>query len=162
MTKKSSIILISVEQQTMQCYEDDDLVSTHLISSGANGVGEKNGSECTPRGWHKVHSIIGLDNEINSVFVGRVWTKEIYTEELSKQFPGRDWILTRILRLEGLEQGKNKGGDVDTFNRYIYIHGTPDSTVLGNPASRGCIRMNNLEIIQLAQWASSQTLVYIK
>ena len=119
-------------------------------------------SECTPRGWHKIHSIIGLDNQINSVFVAREWTGEIYSDELARQFPDRDWILTRILRLDGLEPGRNKGGDVDTFDRYIYIHGTPDTTLLGKPGSHGCIRMNNNEIIELAYWVTTETLVYIQ
>lgn len=155
-------ILISTVAQDMICYENDKQIFQTLISTGKNGVGEKINSECTPRGWHKIHSIIGLEHEINSVFVARQWTGEIYSQELADTNPGRDWILTRILRLEGLEPGRNKGDDVDSFSRYIYIHGTPDTTTLGKPGSRGCIRMKNNEIIYLASWATIETLVYIK
>src|SRR5690348_4970002 len=105
-------ILISTTEQVMTCYENDKQILRTLISTGKNGVGEKINSECTPRGWHKIHSIIGLDHEINSVFVSRQWTGEIYSSELADQNPGRDWILTRILRLDGLEPGRNKGNEV--------------------------------------------------
>ena len=147
--------------QEMNCLENDAIRSSHQVSTGKNGVGEQINSECTPRGWHKIHSIIGLDHQINSVFVSREWTGEYYSEELAAQFPNRDWILSRILTLEGLEPGRNKGEEVDTLKRYIYIHGTPDSTPLGKPGSRGCICMKNSEIIELAYWATTETLVYI-
>jgi lipoprotein-anchoring transpeptidase ErfK/SrfK len=125
-------------------------------------MGEKMNSECTPRGWHKVHAAIGLDSPVNSVWVGRVWTGEIYNEELANQFPERDWILTRVIQLDGMEPGRNKDGDVDSLSRYIYIHGTPDSVVLGQPGSKGCIRMRNTDIIALAEWVTTETLVYIE
>ncbi|PJD95444.1 MAG: L,D-transpeptidase [Legionella sp.] len=162
MNKGNQLIIVSVSEQKMICYEQDKVVNTYLISTGKNGVGELIHSECTPRGWHKVHAIIGLENEKNSVFVARQWTGELYSEALSTQHPNRDWILTRILQLDGLEPGRNKGGDVDSLNRYIYIHGTPDTTPLGIPGSRGCIRMNNSDIIVLAQWATTDTLVCIQ
>lgn len=157
----NKLIMISITTQEMTCYETNDIFFHTQVSTGKNGVGEKVNSECTPRGWHKIHSIIGLENEVNSVFVARQWTGEIYSEALARENQGRDWILTRILRLEGLEPGRNKGDDVDSFSRYIYIHGTPDSTSLGKPGSRGCIRMKNSDIINLASWATTDTLVYI-
>lgn len=162
MMQKSKIIFISTAKQEMNCFENDELVFTHLISTGKNGVGEVKNSECTPRGWHKVHSVIGREYPENSVMVARNWTGEIYTEELTKLFSNRDWILTRILQLDGLEPGRNKGGTVDSLERCIYIHGTPDTTQLGIPGSRGCIRMKNKEIIELASWATTDTLVYIQ
>lgn len=161
MNKANKIISISTHKQNMHCYSEDQLLFTYQVSTGKNGVGEIINSECTPRGWHKIHSIIGLENQVNSVFVSRKWTGELYSEEFAAQFPTRDWILTRILRLEGLEPGRNQGGDVDSLARYIYIHGTPDSTPLGKPGSRGCIRMKNNEIIELASWVTTDTLVYI-
>lgn len=160
--KKNKLIFISVQQQTMNCFEEEQLLFTYLISTGKNGVGEMINSERTPRGWHKIHSIIGLENDTNSVFIARKWSGEIYSETLAQQEPGRDWILTRILQLDGMEPGRNKGGNVDSLSRYIYIHGTPDSTKLGVPGSRGCIRMRNNEIIHLANWASTSTLVHIE
>jgi lipoprotein-anchoring transpeptidase ErfK/SrfK len=115
-------------------------------------MGEQEGSGCTPRGWHRVHKIIGLENKENSVFVARCWTGEIYSDKLSEKFSERDWILTRIIQLDGLEPSRNKGDNVDSLQRYIYIHGTPDSTHLGIPGSKGCIRMRNKDIIDLASW----------
>jgi lipoprotein-anchoring transpeptidase ErfK/SrfK len=155
-------IFINSECQQMVCYEHDEVAYTYTISTGKNGLGEQQGSECTPRGLHQIHSIIGAQHDINSVFVAREWTGELYSAELAEKFPGRDWILTRILRLEGLEDGRNQGGDVDTLERFIYIHGTPDTTVLGVPGSRGCIRMSNQDIIALAEWVHVGTQVLIK
>ncbi len=136
----------------MHCYENDELIRTYAVSTSKQGLGEQMGSECTPRGWHRIHNIIGLNHAVNSVFVSRIWTGEIYSSELASQYPERDWILTRIIQLDGLEPGRNKGGNVDSLQRYIYIHGTPDSAPLGIPGSRGCVRMKNTDIIELAEW----------
>lgn len=146
----------------MVCFEEDKAIYTYNVSTGKNGMGELKNSECTPRGWHKVHAVIGHEYAHNSVLVARKWTGELYSPELAKQNPNRDWILTRIIQLDGLEPGRNKGGNVDSLERYIYIHGTPDSTQLGIPGSRGCIRMKNDEIVQLAQWVTTDTLVCIE
>ena len=145
-------IEIIASQQIMHCYDNNHNVMTFPVSTGKNGLGELINSECTPRGLHIIHSIIGLENEINSVFVSRKWTGEIYNEELANAHPSRDWILTRILQLDGIEPGFNKGGNVDTLSRYIYIHGTPDSNDIGKPGSHGCIRMRNKDIIKLSDW----------
>jgi lipoprotein-anchoring transpeptidase ErfK/SrfK len=158
----SRFIQINTQQQAMHCYENDILQHTYSVSTGKNGLGEREGSECTPRGWHRIYRIIGLDKPINSVFISREWTGEIYSRQLSATHPHRDWILTRILQLEGLEPGRNKGGDVDSLKRYIYIHGTPDTTPLGIPGSRGCIRMHNEDIVQLATWVTEGTRVCIE
>ncbi|MDX1838215.1 L,D-transpeptidase [Legionella taurinensis] len=155
-------IYISAARQSMACYEQDALWKTYPVSTGKNGLGEGMGSECTPRGWHRIHSRIGLDAAENSVFVGREWTGEIYDASLAARYPGRDWILTRILQLDGMEPGRNQGGDVDSLKRYIYIHGTPDSTPLGTPGSRGCIRMRNKDMIEVADWVAVGTPVFIE
>ena len=94
--------------------------------------------------------------------VGRRHTGEIYTPELARQFPERDWILSRILWLCGLEPGKNRGGSVDTMRRYIYIHGTPDSEPMGVPKSHGCIRMRNQDVIRLFDMVTPGTPVLIR
>lgn len=161
-TENNQLIIILAQLQLMHCYENDALHRTYSISTGKNGLGEQKGSECTPRGWHQIHSIIGENCVINSVFVARVWTGEIYSNELASQFPERDWILTRILQLDGLEVGRNKGGDVDSLARYIYIHGTPDTTPLGIPGSRGCVRMRNRDIIELSNWVEIGTKICIE
>lgn len=158
----NQFIFISANQQKMHCFDNDQPYRSYMISTGKNGLGEQKGSERTPRGWHRIHSRIGLDAVINSVFVHRQWTGEIYTPELAAQSPGRDWILTRILQLDGLEEGRNKGGEVDSLERYIYIHGTPDTSELGKPGSRGCIRMRNLDLIELVDWVKIDTRVCIE
>jgi lipoprotein-anchoring transpeptidase ErfK/SrfK len=122
---------------------------TYLVSTASRGPGEKNGSLRTPRGRHIVRAKIGAGEPLNSVFVRRRPTGEVWTPELHEKFPGRDWILTRILWLSGREPGRNRLGDVDTMRRYIYIHGSPDSAVMGKPGSIGCIRMRNRDIVEL-------------
>jgi L,D-transpeptidase YbiS len=120
-----------------------------LISTARNGVGERKDSECTPRGRHIIRAKIGADQPANAVFVSRRPTGEIFTPPLRAAYPGRDWILTRILWLSGLEPGRNRLGEVDTMRRYVYIHGCPDEDLMGVPGSRGCIKMRNQEIIRL-------------
>lgn len=162
MSNSNQRILVDTQSQSMVCYEGERQIAHYIVSTAKNGLGEIQGSECTPRGWHRIADIIGCSYDLNSVFVSREWTGEIYTEELGKQFPDRDWILTRILRLDGLEEGRNKGGKVDTYNRYIYFHGTPHEHQLGKPGSHGCIRMSNRDIIQFADWAEVDARVHIK
>jgi L,D-transpeptidase YbiS len=133
----------------------------YAVSTAANGVGEISGSYCTPRGKHIIRAKIGAGQPENAVFVGRRPTGEIYTPELGTKFPGRDWILTRILWLSGCEVGFNRLGNNDTMRRYIYIHGTPDSVPLGIPDSHGCIRMRNADLIELFDIVSAGTAVEI-
>lgn len=141
---------ISIANQTLSLLNNDhELLAQYVVSTAANGVGCEKDSGCTPLGAHLIRAKIGEDAPTNTVFVGRRPTGEICTLELMAQFPNRDWILTRILWLSGREVGKNRLGNVDTMQRYIYIHGTPDSTELGAIGSHGCIRMRNADIIQL-------------
>ncbi len=142
-------IQISIKKQNLILFEGDKKIKQYSISTARNGPGELMDSECTPCGKHVISEKIGDDAEINSVFVGRVATGEIYEPALRQLHPGRDWILTRILWLSGTEEGKNKGGEVDSHDRYIYIHGSPDDVEMGQPGSRGCVRMRNDEIIEL-------------
>jgi lipoprotein-anchoring transpeptidase ErfK/SrfK len=139
-----------VASQTLDLLDDaGSLLKRYRISTALNGVGEESGSYCTPRGAHVIRAKIGAGQPANAVFVRRRPTGEIYTPELGAQFPGRDWILTRILWLSGCEPGMNRLGSVDTMRRYIYIHGTPDEVELGNPGSKGCVRMRNGDILDL-------------
>ena len=121
----------------------------YRISTGAKGAGEVRGSYRTPRGRHVVRARIGAGLPLKTVFVARRPNGEIYGPALESERPGRDWILTRILWLSGCEPGFNRLGDVDTMRRYIYIHGCPDSAPMGIPASHGCIRMRNADIVEL-------------
>ncbi len=143
-------IEISISKQTLTLFDNYGGVrSRYLISTAANGVGCIKDSGCTPQGAHIVRAKIGAGMPVNTVFVGRRPTGEIFTPELMAQFPNRDWILTRILWLSGIELGKNRLGNVDTMQRYIYIHGSPDLTEMGKPGSHGCVRMRNADVIEL-------------
>jgi lipoprotein-anchoring transpeptidase ErfK/SrfK len=143
-------IEISIPDQTLTLRSDQGRsLKRYLVSTSRNGAGEEQGSFCTPRGEHIVRAKIGSDHPVDTVFVRRRPTGEIWTPELTERFPGRDWILTRILWLSGCEPGKNRRGEVDTMRRYIYIHGSPDSVAMGKPGSIGCIRMRNQDIVEL-------------
>jgi lipoprotein-anchoring transpeptidase ErfK/SrfK len=143
-------IEISIPAQTLTLHDAGDAPpKTYRVSTASKGAGEVFGSFCTPRGQHIVRAKIGEGQPINTVFVRRRPTGEIWTPELGAQFPGRDWILTRILWLSGCEVGFNRLGKVDTMRRYIYIHGSPDTVAMGTPGSIGCVRMRNQDLIQL-------------
>ena len=129
--------------------ENENEINRYSVSTAKLGAGELKGSFCTPRGRHIVRAKIGAGQPINTVFVGRRPTGEIYGAELAEKHPGRDWILTRILWLSGCEPGFNRLGDVDTMRRYIYMHGSPDNAVMGVPGSIGCIRMHNQVLLDL-------------
>lgn len=143
-------VRISIAGQVL-ILEDDRgrVLRSFPVSTAYAGVGEERGSYRTPRGHHLIRAKIGAGFPENTVFVRRRPTGEIWSPELAESHPGRDWILTRILWLSGCEPGRNRLGNCDTMRRYIYIHGTPDSTPLGKPGSHGCIRMRNADIIEL-------------
>jgi len=143
-------IQINIEQQQLDLFDREErLVKRYLISSAKNGIGQVRGSYWTPLGKHIIRAKIGDKQPVNTVFVKRRPTGEIYTPQLAAQYPGRDWILTRIFWLSGCEVGFNRLGIVDTMRRYIYIHGSPDSAVMGKPGSIGCIRMHNDDLLEL-------------
>ena len=155
------LIVVDIAKQHLTLESGGSIVMDVPVSTAINGAGEEQGSECTPRGRHIIRAKIGEECPVNSVFVARRPTGEIYNRELDEQFPGRDWILTRILWLSGLEVGKNRLGSVDTMRRFIYIHGTPDDVPLGVPASHGCVRMRNSDIIDLFDRVAVGTRVHI-
>ena len=151
-------ITIDLKQQTLSL---NKLNKFYVISTGKNGIGEAENSGKTPRGWHTVAEKFGQDLPLNSVFIARQPTGEIYSAQLAAANPDRDWILSRILWLRGLEQGFNLGEGCDTYKRYIYIHGTPESEQMGIPLSHGCIRMRNEEIAELFELIPEGALVHI-
>ena len=151
-------ILIDLAEQ---CLYLPKLKKCYVISSGLNGIGEAENSGKTPRGWHIVAQKIGGEQPINAVFKARQPTGEVYCEQLAQQFPERDWILSRILWLQGTQQGFNSGAGCDTFNRYIYIHGTPETEAMGIAQSHGCIRMRNQDIIELFDLVEQNCSVYL-
>jgi len=140
---------ISIADQTCTVIKDGKALFKSAVSTALNGVGEQKNSGCTPRGLHQIRACIGSNQAENTVFIGRRPTGELYTPELGMAFPERDWILTRILWLSGLELGKNRLANVDTMQRYIYIHGCPDSLPMGKPLSHGCIRLHNKDLMTL-------------
>lgn len=143
-------IEISIPDQSLLLVNDlGQLAACYSVSTASNGVGCEKNSGCTPMGQHIIRAKIGEGAPVNTVFVGRRPTGEIFTPELMAEYPERDWILTRILWLSGTEVGKNRLCNVDTMQRYIYIHGSPDSAEMGKPGSHGCIRMHNADLIDL-------------
>lgn len=158
-------IIVNIAEQTLVLYNQQTEVCRYAISTAKNGIGSQQDSGCTPLGRHIIAQKIGGSEPINSVFIGRVPTGEIYSADLGAQYPARDWILSRILWLSGLEEGVNKGsndkGGCDTYQRYIYIHGTPDNEPMDLPLSHGCVRMRNHDIVELYTQIEEGTPVFI-
>lgn len=154
-------LTVNLGEQTLTGHNGAGEVCRYAVSTAALGAGQERDSECTPLGLHIVWARIGAGVPANTVFVGRQPTGEIYTGELGNAHPDRDWILTRVLWLAGLEDNHNRLGNVDTLQRYIYIHGAPDDTPMGKPGSHGCIRMRNDDLIALFEKVSVGTHVSI-
>ena len=156
-------ININIKLQLLDLVDyNGNILKQYLISSAKNGVGELNGSFCTPRGRHIIRAKIGAGQPLNAVFIERRPTGEVYSPELAGRSPGRDWILTRILWLSGCEPGFNRLGKVDTMRRAIYIHGSPDTAEMGKPGSHGCIRIRNQDIVELFDLVPVRALVRIQ
>lgn len=156
-------IEISIARQCLTLTDDQgEVLKRYTVSTAAKGVGEQMGSYQTPRGLHRIRAKIGAGLPLGAVLRGRRPTGEICTPALMAEQPDKDWILTRILWLCGEEPGVNRGGQVDTMRRYVYIHGTPDETVLGVPGSHGCIRMRNAELVELFDRVPVGTPVHIR
>ena len=155
-------IEITIQNQTLTLFDNfSGVKAQYPVSTAANGVGCEKDSGCTPLGAHIIRAKIGAGAVTNSVFVGRRFRGEICTPELMAQYPNRDWILTRILWLSGKEIGRNRLGNLDTMQRYIYIHGTPDCTDMSVIGSHGCVRMRNADVIELFDLVEAGTQVLI-
>ncbi|MCV6637361.1 L,D-transpeptidase [Candidatus Albibeggiatoa sp. nov. NOAA] len=154
-------IEVNIHSQHLTLWDGQTAIFERAVSTAKNGVGELQNTGCTPRGWLQIKAKIGADHPKHSVFVGRRATGEIYSADLNKQYPQRDWILSRILWLGGLEPHKNRYGSVDTLRRFIYIHGCPDHCPMGVPESHGCIRMRNDDVIQLFNLVNVGTKVHV-
>ena len=155
-------VVVSLREQRLRLYQADCATLDFAVSTAANGPGEQDGSGCTPRGRHQVRLRIGDGCPLGTAFASRRPTGETWTPELAAQFPGRDWILTRILWLTGCEPGRNRRGHVDTLRRYIYLHGCPDHEPMGVARSHGCIRMRNRDIVTLFDLVPAGTEVLIE
>ena len=162
MRAEDFLIRVSIDEQRLLLLESGRVVMDVAVSTAANGPGEIMHSECTPRGRHRIRAKIGADAVPNTVFVGRRDTGEVYTPELKAQHPNRDWMLTRILWLCGMEPGHNRFGARDSMRRYIYIHGCPEEDPMGIPSSHGCVKMRNAEVIELFDRVPAGTEVLIQ
>ena len=153
-----STLLISIAEQKLRLLEGETVQFESRISSAKNGVNCHKNSGGTPTGWHSIRAKIGEGAPLNTAFRGRR-PFMVYSEASHEQ--SADWILSRIIWLSGLEIGHNRLGDVDTMQRYIYIHGTPDCEPMGTPLSHGCIRMRSDEVIALFDLLKANTRVWI-
>jgi len=149
MKTESCLIKVSIDEQRLQLLAAGKVKMDVAVATASNGPGEIMHSECTPRGWHRVRAKIGDGVPENTVFTGRRPTGEIYSPVLRQEYPERDWMLTRLLWLCGLEPGMNRFGERDSMRRYIYIHGCPDTDKMGIPSSHGCVKMRNADVIRL-------------
>jgi len=155
-------INISIKDQTLTLLSPDGKqLAQFPVSTAVNGVGCEKDSGCTPLGQHVIRAKIGEGAPVGTVFIARRQTGEICTPALMEEHPNRDWILTRILWLSGQEVGFNRLGNVDTMQRYIYIHGTPDNVDINVIGSHGCVRMRNGDLIILFDLVSVGTAVQI-
>ena len=157
-----TLVRIDLDRQRLELRVDGEVQGSWPVSTAANGPGELEGSECTPRGRHVIRARVGAGAAPGTVFVGRRPTGERYTPALGAAHPDRDWILTRILWLSGTEPGRNRLGRVDTMRRLIYIHGCPDDVDMTVPGSHGCIRMRNDDVIDLFDRVEAGTTVVIE
>lgn len=154
---------ISIAEQRLRLLDEAGAVlADYPVSTALNGAGEKKNSGCTPRGKHIVRAKIGAGKPLGTVFIGRRPTGELWSPELAAEHPARDFILTRILWLSGCEVGVNRLGEVDSMQRYIYIHGTPDTEPMGIARSHGCVRMRNADVIELFDRVPAGTPVIIR
>ena len=152
------MIFVNSTNQTLYLLKDNSLIFESRISTSKHGMGCRMNSFKTPTGLHRVSSMLGKGLPVGTLFKNRR-----PTEKVIRKIPldNSDYITSRVLRLNGLEEGKNKGGDVDSYNRYIYIHGTPHCNTLGSKQSQGCIRMSDRDVIKLFDLVDQKTLVLI-
>ena len=144
-----NFIYVGVKRQEMDLYLNGNHVISYPVSTSMHGAGTKAGSDMTPIGLHKIRGKFGSDVPLGGILKARKFTGEIARIQTEAIESGEDAITTRILTLEGLESGINLGGELDSYGRHIYIHGTAEEGLIGQPASHGCVRMKNEDVIDL-------------
>ena len=157
----NSKINISVSSQKLSLFQEGELVSSYKVSTALKGVGQEKNTNKTPLGNHIIRAMIGRNLPIYAVIKARRFTNQIWTKELDSSSTTVDWILSRVIWLSGKDLGRNRLGNVDTMQRYIYIHGTNEEHLLGTPSSHGCIRMSNEDVIELFDLVSVGDIVEI-
>ncbi|MEX0811964.1 MAG: L,D-transpeptidase [Chitinophagales bacterium] len=158
---EAPLLIVKISSQELYLIQDNKQRKCYAVSASKYGIGSEGGSNKTPLGYHKVKYKFGDDAPLGAIFRGRKFTGEIakiYTDDTDKE---EDHVTTRILWLEGLEPGKNSGKGISSFDRYIYIHGTAEEGLIGKPASHGCIRMKNNEVIELYDLVPEGSIVLI-
>lgn len=155
-------VLVDISDQSLVLYEQGSETARYPVSTSSYGIGSQSGSNKTPLGAHYVKRKIGSGAKSGTIFKGRKNTGKLADIEHRPRATGDDHVTTRILWLSGLESGKNQGGDIDSFKRYIYIHGTHEEGLIGQPASHGCVRMYNRDVIELFDRVPESSLVYIQ
>ena len=157
----NSLLYVNIDKQSMYLLKKGTISRAFKISTSYYGTGSETNSFKTPLGKHEIYKKIGEDLPINAILKGRVWNgaiANVITDDIDTDF---DHVTSRILWLDGLEEGKNKGAGVDSRSRYIYIHGTAEEGLIGKPASDGCIRMYNSEVIELFGLVEEKAQVWI-
>ena len=157
----NSLLYVNIDKQSMYLLKKGTISRAFKISTSYYGTGSETNSFKTPLGKHEIYKKIGEDLPINAILKGRVWSgaiANVITDDIDTDF---DHVTSRILWLDGLEEGKNKGAGVDSRSRYIYIHGTAEEGLIGKPASDGCIRMYNSEVIELFGLVEEKAQVWI-
>lgn len=157
----SSYLYVSVKHQQMYLIEKDSIIKKYTVSTAKKGVGNELHSLKTPIGLHSVKRKIGDNVPLGGILEARVYNGSKATIYEDKTKADGDYVTTRILWLDGEEIGVNKGRNVDTYNRFIYIHGTPEEGYIGEPVSHGCIRMKNTDVIELYDLIDEGTPVLI-
>ena len=159
--KYDNLLFVSIENQKMHRIQSKEIIETYDISTSKYGVGNQMGSNKTPTGLHKINSKYGHKTPVNGRMIGRVFYGQIAKIFSDTTTSKTDDITSRILWLEGLENEINKGDSIDSYKRYIYIHGTSEEGRIGIPSSHGCVRMKNKDVIDLFNEVAIGTFVLI-
>ncbi|MCD8533405.1 MAG: L,D-transpeptidase [Verrucomicrobia bacterium] len=155
-------LVVSISEQKLLLMRESTPVRTYIVSTSKFGIGSESGSNKTPLGMHKICFKTGEGVPVGGIFKARQFTGSTATIHTDETDVPQDLITSRIMWLEGLEPGLNKGDGIDSYKRYIYIHGTNEEGLIGHPSSHGCVRMKNQEVVELYSLVSQGTLVYIQ
>jgi lipoprotein-anchoring transpeptidase ErfK/SrfK len=156
-----NFLYVAVKKQKLYLIENDRISAEYEISTAKNGLGNQRGSYQTPQGLHKVAEKVGADVKEYEVIKQKVPTGEVVQPVLEAKVTNIDLITSRAMHLSGMESGINKGGDIDSYKRGIFIHGTHEEGLIGTPASKGCVRMRNNDVIDLFERIEVGTFVII-
>lgn len=161
-SESDTIIVVKISEQKLYLLKGNgDIIIHYPVSTSKYGIGNSAGSNKTPLGTHKIAQKIGKNVPSGTIFKSRINTKKLTPIYIDPVDVPNDYVTTRIMWLEGMENGINKGKDIDSFKRFIYIHGTPEEGLIGKPASHGCIRMKNKDVIELFDKVNTSTIVEI-